>query len=181
MSLFSNRLTHPPHAGIPALVKYEPHLHVVLHEPEIPQNAGNVGRTCVAVGAKLWFVRPLGFQLEDRYLRRAGLDYWKLLNWEAVDDFSTVTRRLGNAGFWYFTKTATKSYSEVRFEQGDALVFGSETKGLPPEMLAHHADRCVRIPMRPDIRSLNLSNSVAVAVYEAIRQWGDGAIAPWLR
>ena len=155
-------------------MKYQPQLHIVLHQPEIPHNTGNVGRTCVAVGAKLWLVRPLGFRLDDHYLRRAGLDYWNHLEWEVVDDFPTLLRRLGTIGLWYFTKTATRSYTDVRFAEGDALVFGSETQGLPATLLGEHADRALRIPMRPEVRSLNLSNTVAIAAYEALRQWGTG-------
>ncbi len=155
-------------------VKYQPQLHVVLHQPEIPHNTGSVGRTCVAVGAKLWLVRPLGFRLDDHYLRRAGLDYWIQLEWEVVDNFPTLLRRLGTIGLWYFTKRATRSYTDVRFAEGDALVFGSESQGLPATLLGEHADRALRIPTRPEVRSLNLSNTVAIAAYEALRQLGVG-------
>ncbi len=146
-------------------------LHVVLYQPEIPYNAGSVGRTCVAVGAKLWLVRPLGFQVDDRRLRRAGLDYWRHLQWEAVDDWDALRRRLGEARYWFFSKKATASYAEVEFSPGDVLVFGSESQGLPPSMLQAHADRCLRIPIDPNARSLNLSVSVAVIAFEAKRQW----------
>jgi tRNA (cytidine/uridine-2'-O-)-methyltransferase len=150
----------------------EPILHVVLHQPEIPFNAGNIGRTCVAIGAKLWLVRPLGFQLDDRHIRRAGLDYWQHLVWEAVDDWSALLARLPHGRFWFLTKTATICYTEARFAPGDVLVMGSESRGLPPEMLREHADRCLRIPMGPLVRSLNLSVSMAVVAYEALRQFG---------
>jgi tRNA (cytidine/uridine-2'-O-)-methyltransferase len=153
-------------------VTYEPQLHIVLHQPEIPQNTGNVGRTCVAVGAKLWLVRPLGFRVDAHHLRRAGLDYWELLEWEVVDDFSELTSRLEGAGMWFFSKAAGRSYLDVQYQRGDALVFGSETRGLPAAMLERHRDRALRLPMRDEVRSLNLSNTVAVAAYEAIRQWG---------
>jgi tRNA (cytidine/uridine-2'-O-)-methyltransferase len=144
-------------------------LHIVLHQPEIPDNAGNIGRTCVALGAKLWLVRPLGFRLEDRRLRRAGLDYWQHLNWEAVDDWSALVARLsGNP--WLFSKRATTVYTDVAFSQGDLLVFGSESQGLPGALLEAHPHRCLRIPMAPEARSLNLAVSVAVAAYEAQRQ-----------
>jgi tRNA (cytidine/uridine-2'-O-)-methyltransferase len=146
-------------------------MHVVLVRPEIPYNTGSVGRTCVAVEAKLWLVRPLGFRVDDYYLRRAGLDYWQHLVWEAVDDWAELTARLPLQRHWYFTKRAERLYTEPKFAEGDVLVFGSESKGLPGEILAGGAERCLRIPTRPEVRSLNLSNSVAVAVYEALRQW----------
>src|SRR5262245_32149900 len=151
--------------------KYEPRLHVVLHQPEIPYNTGSVGRTCVAVGAKLWLVRPLGFRVDDYYLRRAGLDYWQHLAWEVVDDWSQLVERLPADRHWYFSKKAEQAYTEAKFFPGDALVFGCESRGLPDELLAAHADQCLRIPTQPEVRSLNLSNSVAVAAYEVVRQW----------
>jgi tRNA (cytidine/uridine-2'-O-)-methyltransferase len=150
---------------------YDPQLHVVLHQPEIPYNTGSVGRTCVAAGAKLWLVRPLGFRVDDYYLRRAGLDYWEHLVWEVVDDWPTLLSRLPQREPWLFTKTAHAVYTSARYEPGDVLVFGSESQGLPPSLLVEHADRTLRIPIRPEVRSLNLSNSVAIAVYEALRQW----------
>ncbi|MGD0901087.1 MAG: tRNA (cytidine(34)-2'-O)-methyltransferase [Thermoguttaceae bacterium] len=153
----------------------DPSLHIVLFQPEIPSNTGNVGRTCVAVGAKLWLVRPLGFRLDDRRLRRAGLDYWQHLDWEAVDDWPALLGRLGGRRPWLLSKTAATCYTEARLAAGDVLVFGSETQGLPVSVLESHADRCLRIPMRPEARSLNLSVSVAVVAYEAMRQ-GRGAV-----
>ncbi len=149
-------------------------MHIVLYQPEIPDNAGNIGRTCVAVGAKLWLVRPLGFRLDDHHLRRAGLDYWQHLQWEAVEDWPALCHKLPGQPFWFFSKTATVCYTEARFGAGDALVFGSESQGLPPSLLAANPDRCLRIPMRSDARSLNLAVSVAVAAYEARRQCGWG-------
>ncbi len=151
---------------------YEPLLHVVLYEPEIPHNAGSVGRTCVAVGAKLWLVRPLGFRVDDYYLRRAGLDYWERLVWEVVDDWAALSHALPEGRRWLFTKKAERSYLDVAYRKGDVLVFGSESQGLPSSLLAEDGAARLRIPIRSDVRSLNLSNSVAVAIYEALRQWG---------
>jgi tRNA (cytidine/uridine-2'-O-)-methyltransferase len=150
---------------------YDPLLHIVLHQPEIPDNTGSVGRTCVAVGAKLWLVRPLGFHVDDYHLRRAGLDYWQHLEWEVVDDWQTLTERLPSPAPWLFTKTASRHYTEVAYEQGDILVFGCESQGLPASLLEAGGERKLRIPIREDARSLNLSNSVAVAAFEAQRQW----------
>lgn len=145
-------------------------LHIVLHQPEIPDNAGNVGRTCVALGAKLWLVRPLGFRLDDRHLRRAGLDYWQHLDWEAVDDWSALLARLPVCRPWFFTKHAATAYTAAAFSSGDVLVFGSESQGLPRSLLESDSDRCLRIPMAAAARSLNLAVSVAVAAFEAQRQ-----------
>ena len=155
---------------------YSPRLHVVLHRPEIPPNTGNVGRTCVATGAKLWLVKPLGFDVSEKARRRAGLDYWEHLEWEVVENWAEASIKLAEpitqGRAWFFTKKAQQLHTEVAYQPGDVLVFGSETTGLPEEMLAEHADRTVRIPTRPQVRSLNLSAAVAVAVYEALRQIG---------
>src|SRR5262245_53677884 len=151
--------------------KYTPRLHVVLHHPAIAYNTGSVGRTCVAAAAKLWLVRPLGFRVDDYYLRRAGLDYWERLVWEVVDDWDALLAALPNSRRWLFTKRAERSFWTVDFQPGDALVFGCETTGLPDSILAAHPDTKLRIPTSAEVRSLNLSNSVAVAVYEALRQW----------
>jgi len=153
-------------------VNWEPLLHIVLVEPEIPQNTGNIGRTCVALGAKLWLVRPLGFRMDDRNLRRAGLDYWDHLQWEAVDGWTSLQDRLAGRNLWYFSKTSRIPYTAASFERGDALVFGSETRGLPKGLLEAHTDRVLGIPMRPEARSLNLATAVAVGAYEAARQMG---------
>ncbi len=154
-------------------MKYEPVLHIVLHQPEIPHNTGSVGRTCVAAGAKLWLVRPLGFRVDDYYLRRAGLDYWEHLEWEVVDDWAALTSRLPAAEPYFFSKTASRPYTDVRFVRGDVLVFGSESQGLPASLLENHAERALRVPIRPQVRSLNLSNTVAIATFEALRQFQE--------
>jgi tRNA (cytidine/uridine-2'-O-)-methyltransferase len=153
-------------------MKYPPNLHVVLHQPEIPHNTGAVGRTCVAIAAKLWLVRPLGFQLDDRHLRRCGLDYWERLDVEVVDTWDDLRFELPGSRFWFFTKTARNSYAETQFAAGDVLVFGSETQGLPRSLIEENRDTSLRIPTRAEVRSLNLSSAVAVAGYEAMRQIG---------
>ena len=151
-------------------MRYDPILHIVLHEPEIPPTAGKVGRTCVAIGAKMWLVRPLGFKLDDYYLRRAGLDYWEELEWEVVDSWEHLLERLGRQPNWYFSTHATRSYASVTYARGDVLAFGSESRGLPKDLLAAHTDQVLTIPARPQVRSLNLSNCAAIVAYEAIRQ-----------
>jgi tRNA (cytidine/uridine-2'-O-)-methyltransferase len=151
----------------------DPVLHIVLYQPEIPHNAGAVGRTCVALGAKLWLVRPLGFRVDDRRLRRAGLDYWQHLDWEAVDDWETLQRRLPGSSWWLFSKTAQTDYTAVRFARGDVLVFGSESQGLPGSLLDASQHRTLRIPIRCEARSLNLSVSVGIIAYEAKRQLAE--------
>src|SRR4051812_43450269 len=152
-------------------MNYAPQLHVVLHQPEIPHNTGSVGRTCVAAGAKLWLVRPLGFRLDDYYLRRAGLDYWQYLAWQVVDDWNDLIAQLPKREPWMLTKTATRSYLDASFSGGDILVFGSESQGLPPSLL-ERSERTLRIPIRPKARSLNLSNAVGIVTFEALRQFG---------
>ena len=146
--------------------------HIVLVEPEIPQNAGNIARTCAATGSVLHMVRPFGFEISDKYLKRAGLDYWNLVDIKYYDSFAEVREQNKNARFFFFTTKAKKAHSDVAFKDGDFLVFGKETKGLPEELLVENQETCVRIPMISEARSLNLSNSVAVAAYEALRQTG---------
>jgi tRNA (cytidine/uridine-2'-O-)-methyltransferase len=151
---------------------HDPTLHVVLVAPEIPHNTGSVGRTCVAAGAKLWLVRPLGFRLDDYYLRRAGLDYWQHLTWQVVDDWNELIASLPQWRSWFLTKTAERSYLDASFSEGDILVFGNESQGLPPSLLEANGERALRIPIRPEARSLNLSNAVGIVTFEALRQMG---------
>jgi tRNA (cytidine/uridine-2'-O-)-methyltransferase len=150
----------------------DPLLHVVLYQPDIPQNTGNIGRSCVAVGAKLWLVRPLGFRLEDRYLKRAGMDYWEHLDWEAVDGWEDLSERLPGRRFWLLTKFADKLLWEASFDRGDVLVFGSETRGLPAAIREAHPEHCLKLPMLPVVRSLNLASTANTVIYEAVRQFG---------
>lgn len=150
-----------------------PTLNIVLVEPEIPQNTGNISRTCAATGARLHLVGPLGFTIDDKKLKRAGLDYWHLLDITYYDSLEDFFAR--NAGpFYYFSTKAKHIHSEIAYPDGAYLVFGKETKGLPEPLLHEHPDTCVRLPMihNDAARSLNLSNTVAVGVYEVLRQWG---------
>ncbi len=145
-------------------------LNVVLVEPEIPQNCGNIARTCAATGARLHLIRPLGFDISEKAVRRAGLDYWHLVevrDYESLDEFfaKNEVRQM-----WCLSTKAPRSYTEAVFEDECYLFFGKETKGLPEGFLAAHAQQCIRLPMRSVARSLNLSNSVAITVYEALRQ-----------
>jgi len=144
-------------------------MNIVLVEPEIPQNTGNIARTCRATGSVLHIVKPMGFTIDDKKLKRAGLDYWHELDiryYENLDDFFSKCQ--GN--FYFCSTKAQKRHSEAQYQDGDYLVFGKETKGLPEELLHERYEDCVRIPMLPDIRSLNLSNAVAIVLYEALRQ-----------
>lgn len=155
-----------------------PLLHIVLYQPEIPPNTGNIGRSCVATGCRLWLVEPLGFDISEKAVRRAGLDYWSLLDLRVVPDWQTLTRELAApfaAGrVWLFTKTAKQNYLQPQYQAGDVLIFGCETRGLPPEIMAEHPQQLVRIPMRPQVRSLNLAVTAGIAMYEAVRQIGCG-------
>ena len=143
---------------------------IVLVEPEIPQNTGNIVRTCHATGCALHLVRPLGFEVTNRYLKREGLDYWVEVEITYYDNFDEIVKKFPSSRFFFFTTKGLKRHSDVKFEKGDFLVFGKETKGLPEELLKAHKDECLRIPMIGETRSLNLSNSVAIAVYEGLRQ-----------
>ena len=143
---------------------------IVLVEPEIPQNAGNIARTCAATGTRLHMIRPLGFEVSDKYLKRAGLDYWNLVEIFYYDSFSEFLEKNPNGTKYFFTTKARHRHSDVSFQDGDFLVFGKETRGLPEELLLENKETCLRIPMFEKARSLNLSNSVAIALYEALRQ-----------
>ncbi|MDI3535438.1 MAG: tRNA (cytidine/uridine-2-O-)-methyltransferase [Thermosediminibacterales bacterium] len=147
-------------------------LNVVLVEPEIPQNTGNIARTCAATGSVLHLVRPLGFSTDDKHLKRAGLDYWKLLEIYYYDSIDELFEKYPRGSFFFSTTKADKTYTEMKFEKDSFLVFGKETAGLPMDLLKANWERCMRIPMIDGARSLNLSNSVAVIVYEALRQNG---------
>ena len=147
-----------------------PSFNVVLVEPEIPGNTGNVARLCAATGCRLHLVRPLGFSTDDKHLKRAGLDYWHLLDIAYHDSFAALQARYSEGSYFFHTTKAKRFFSEVQFPPGAFLVFGKETAGLPEPLLAQNPDRCIRLPMIHEARSLNLSNSVAVSVYEALRQ-----------
>ncbi len=151
-------------------------LHVVLVEPEIAANAGAIGRTCVAAGAMLWLVRPLGFRLDDRHRRRAGLDYWEQLRWKVVDGLGEAVAAIGPERIWSFSTRGDRPYTRASFRPGDALIFGAESRGLPPSWVAAERtrDRLLRIPIRPEARSLNLANAVAIGLFEAVRQIDQG-------
>lgn len=147
-----------------------PTVNIVLVEPQIPENTGNIARTCAVTGARLHLVRPLGFEVTDKHLKRAGLDYWHLLDitcYDNLDDFFAK-----NSGpFFYFTSKGRHRHTDVSYPDGSYLVFGREDAGLPERLLFENPDHCVRMPMRKGVRCLNLSNSVAIGVYEALRQW----------
>lgn len=146
-------------------------LNVALIEPEIPQNTGNIARTCAATGAKLHLVGPMGFEITEKRVRRAGLDYWDKLDITYYESTAEFFEKNKGAQFYFFSTKARNVHSDMNYENGCFLVFGKETKGLPEELLKSNEERCVRLPMRGIIRSLNLSNSVAVGVYEVLRQW----------
>ena len=145
-------------------------LNIALVEPEIPQNTGNISRTCAVTGTGLHLVRPLGFEITDKHLKRAGLDYWQELDLSYYDSYADFEALNAGARMWFFSTHAEKFYTDVEYRDGDFLVFGKETAGLGSAILTKNAEYTVRLPMRPELRSLNLSNSVAVALYEALRQ-----------
>ena len=145
-------------------------LNIVLVEPEIPQNCGNIARTCAATGARLHLIRPLGFDISEKAVRRAGLDYWHMVEVLEYEDLQDFFRKNEVRQMWCLSTKAPRSYTEAEFQDGCYLFFGKETKGLPESFLASHYEQCLRIPMRPEARSLNLSNAVAITAYEALRQ-----------
>jgi len=147
-------------------------LNIVLVEPEIPQNTGNIARTCAATGAILHLIEPLGFSIDDRYLRRAGLDYWRLVDVHTYRNTDHFFRQNQGGEFLYVTTKGEKTYAEVQIPENCFLLFGKETKGLPEELLQKNYERCIRIPMITEARSLNISNAAAIVIYEALRQQG---------
>ena len=168
-------------------------MHIVLYQPEIPQNTGNIARTCAATGSMLHLIKPLGFSLEDKYLKRAGLDYWRMMRYRVYESMDELIAAYPDAHMHFLSTKAPRGYTEVSYQPDDFLVFGCETKGLPESLLTKAYDRCVRIPMVAGARSLNLSNSVAIVLYEALRSQGfpgmqsEGSLtgredesAPWM-
>lgn len=145
-------------------------LNIVLHEPEMPANTGNIGRTCVAAGACLHLIEPLGFKINDKMLKRAGLDYWDKLNVTVYDDFQDFLERNPGAKIYMATTKSKQKYTDVSYEKDAYIMFGKESAGIPEELLLNNNENCVRIPMMPGERSLNLANSVAIVLYEALRQ-----------
>lgn len=145
-------------------------LNIVLHEPEIPSNTGNIGRTCVATGTRLHLIEPLGFKLNEKAIKRAGMDYWKDLDVTTYLDYEDFLKKNNNAKIYYATTKAQKTYADVAFEEDCYIMFGKESAGIPEEILLENQENCIRIPMVGEIRSLNLSNSVAIILYEALRQ-----------
>ena len=168
-------------------------MYIVLYQPEIPQNTGNIARTCAATGAHLILIEPLGFEISDKYLKRAGLDYFHLVDMQVLPSFDALLEKYPGAAFHFASTKAPRAYHEAQYGENDFIVFGCETKGLPESLLSRVYDRCIRIPMRKEARSLNLSNSVAIVLYEALRQQGfpgllsegsltgrQDASAPWM-
>lgn len=145
-------------------------LNIVLLEPEIPANTGNIGRTCVAAGARLHLIEPMGFQINEKQVRRAGLDYWNKLDYRIYDSYRDFVEKNPGIKIYMATTKARHVYSEVSFEDDCYIMFGKESAGIPEDILVNNQETCVRIPMIGDIRSLNLSNSVAIVLYEALRQ-----------
>ena len=145
-------------------------MHIVLHQPEIPANTGNIGRTCVATGTSLHLIEPLGFRLDEKSIKRAGMDYWEHLDVSRYINYSEFLEKHPNTKVWMATTKAKKVYTEVSFGPDDYIMFGKESAGIPEEILVENEETCIRIPMLGQIRSLNLSNSVAIVLYEALRQ-----------
>lgn len=147
-------------------------MHIVLHQPEIPANTGNIGRTCVATGTSLHLIEPLGFRLNEKEIKRAGMDYWEHLDVTRYVNFTEFKEKHPGAKIWMATTKAKRTYTEAAFGPDDFIMFGKESAGIPEEILVENEETCIRIPMLPTIRSLNLSNSVAIVLYEALRQNG---------
>lgn len=145
-------------------------INIVLFEPEIPQNTGNIGRTCVATGTRLHLIGPMGFQITEKAVKRAGMDYWKYLDVIEYDGYEDFLEKNPGAKIYMATTKAKRRYTDVSYEEDCYIMFGKESAGIPEEILVAHPDNCIRIPMNPDIRSLNLSNSAAIVLYEALRQ-----------
>lgn len=145
-------------------------MNIVLHQPEIPANTGNIGRTCVATGTSLHLIEPLGFHLDEKSVKRAGMDYWQHLDVHRYVNFEDFLEKNPGAKIWMATTKAKHTYSDVSFGPDDFIMFGKESAGIPEEILVDYEENCIRIPMLPEIRSLNLSNSVAIVLYEALRQ-----------
>lgn len=147
-------------------------LNIVLHEPEIPQNTGNIARTCAATGARLHIIKPMSFEISDKTVKRAGLDYWHLVDLTIYENLEEFYEKNPNAKIWLASTKAKQHHTDVKYHDGDYIMFGKETKGLPEDMIFKNLSMAVRIPMIDEARSLNLSNSVAIILYEAIRQTG---------
>lgn len=145
-------------------------MNIILHQPEIPANTGNIGRTCVATGSSLHLIEPLGFHLDEKSIKRAGMDYWEHLDVTRYMNYAEFLEKHPGARIWMATTKARRSYTEVSYAPDDFIMFGKESAGIPEEILVEHEENCIRIPMLPAIRSLNLSNSVAIVLYEALRQ-----------
>ena len=145
-------------------------MNIILHQPEIPQNTGNIGRTCVATGTKLHLIEPLGFRLDEKSIKRAGMDYWDKLDYQRYANFEEFLELHPGAKIYMATTKAHKKYTDVSFGTDDYIMFGKESAGIPEEILVDYEEYCIRIPMLSDIRSLNLSNSVSIVLYEALRQ-----------
>lgn len=145
-------------------------MNIVLLEPEIPQNTGNIGRTCCATGTRLHLIEPMGFRINEKSLKRAGMDYWENLDVTIYDSYKDFVEKNPGAKIWFATTKAPKRYTDVKFSDNDFIMFGKESAGIPEEILVKNKENCIRIPMNPDIRSLNLANSAAIVLYEALRQ-----------
>ena len=145
-------------------------MHIILHQPEIPANTGNIGRACVATGTSLHLIEPLGFRLNEKEIKRAGMDYWEHLDVTRYMNFTEFKEKHPSAKIWMATTKAKHTYTQVKYGPDDFLMFGRESAGIPEEILVENEENCIRIPMLPAIRSLNLSNSAAIVLYEALRQ-----------